>query len=95
MTCQPYCSSLVYLWLSKFGSTPRIPTQHPASHQITMKLSKSQREPAARHSTGGISAIGGTCGNTCMWAIQAMSLQISPESSHQHLLTFLCSVEKK
>lgn len=48
MTCQPYSSSFVYLWFSKFGSGPRIPAQHPASNQIIMKLSNSQQEPAAR-----------------------------------------------
>lgn len=36
-----------------------------------------------------------TCGETSMWAIQAMSLHSSPKSSHQHVVIFLCSVEKK
>lgn len=94
-SCQPYSSSFVYLWLSAFGSGPTIPAQHPTSNQIIMKLSNSQQEPAARRSTSGISAIGGTCGYTGMWATQTMSLQRSPKSSHQHLLTFLRSEENK
>lgn len=41
-----------------------MPPLHPVSNQIIMKLSNSQQEPAARCSSGAISAIGGTCGNT-------------------------------
>lgn len=88
--CQLYSFSFVYLWLPKFGPAPGICARRPASNQITVRLSDSQQKAVARCSTGGISAIGRTCGCTGMWAICAMSLQRAPESSHQHLLTFLC-----
>lgn len=33
MSCQPWASSFMYLWLSKSGSGPGIPAQHPVSNQ--------------------------------------------------------------